>query len=330
MTNCSAHNNVGYGISANSVINCLAFNNSGDGISSNFSWGSVINCSIYGNKGSGIDYADSVINCSIRSNGLNGVSRVNRILNSAVFDNNGFGAALTLSGAVLSGCNIHNNLAGGVEIFPDYEYPGPATASLEQTTIHDNLFGILISCVSGASGGTGRGVTISSCSITHNLQNGICTEESGGSEHIDLSLRVLNTTVDSNGGFGISLNTTVTVEVGPSQYTNRTVYFPIDEVSGCAISNNAVGALGSFGSVNGCNITNNSEIGLDVFSLSGGINGNNIYDNGIYSINNHLSFGQDLNATMNWWGATNTTEIEPSYMTTTRTTIFHASSLNQS
>ncbi len=78
------------------------------------------------------------------------------------------------------------------------------------------------------------------------------------------------------------------------------------------ISNNEVGALGDFGSVKGCTIINNSEMGLDVFSLSGGINGNNIYDNGIYNIRNHFPFGQDLNATMNWWGTTNTTEIRAS------------------
>ncbi len=133
----------------------------------------------------------------------------NQILNSAIFDNKGVGTGLVLSGAVLSRCNVHNNSAGGVEIFPDFERPSPATASLEQTTIHDNLFGILISCVPGASGGQGRHVTISNCSITYNLQNGICTDESGGSDLVDLSLRVLNTTVDSNGRFGISLNTTV-------------------------------------------------------------------------------------------------------------------------
>jgi hypothetical protein len=66
--------------------------------------------------------------------------------------------------------------------------------------------------------------------------------------------------------------------------------------------------LGKFGSVTGSNITGNSQIGLDIFSAPE-ISGNNIYGNGIYNIKNHLPFGQDLKATMNWWGTTNDTEI---------------------
>ena len=313
VTDCSAYDNVGYGISANSVINCLAFNNSGDGIipnpKSTLPSSSVINCSVYDNEGNGIGGSGVVINCSISGNGSNGVV-ANQIFNSVIFDNKGVGTSLGSSGVVLSGCSIYSNLAGGVEIFPDREV-GIPTASLEQTTIRDNLFGVLISCIPRGPNpnprGQGRYVTISNCSITHNLQNGIMTDESGGVE-IDLSLRVLNTTVDSNGKFGISLNTTV---INPEDgVVYKAVYFPINEVSGCTISNNEVGALGHFGSVKGSNIINNSEIGLDVFSASGGINGNNIYRNGIYNIRNNILFGQDVNASQNWWGTTNRTLIE--------------------
>jgi hypothetical protein len=87
-------------------------------------------------------------------------------------------------------------------------------------------------------------------------------------------------------------------------------YFSIDEVTGCTISNNVVGVFGAFGNITGSTITNNTQSGLEVFGLSGGINQNNIYGNGIYNIRNHIQFGQDVNATQNWWGTTNKTLIE--------------------
>jgi hypothetical protein len=84
-----------------------------------------------------------------------------------------------------------------------------------------------------------------------------------------------------------------------------------------------VGLVGSIGNVADCVIANNSETGLDVFQVLGsqsiwygsgwiditGIHQNNIYDNGFYNIKSQIPFGQDLNATLNWWGTTNTTEI---------------------
>jgi hypothetical protein len=84
-----------------------------------------------------------------------------------------------------------------------------------------------------------------------------------------------------------------------------------------------VGLVGSIGNVADCVIANNSEAGLDVFQVPGsqsiwygsgwinitGIHQNNIYNNGFYNIKNEIPFGQDLNATLNWWGTTNSSEI---------------------
>jgi hypothetical protein len=299
VNNCSIYDNGGYGISASSVVNCLVFNNNEDGI---FSAGSVVNCSIYNNKGNGISHSADVTNCSIRGNHKNGVL-TNYISDSVVLDNEGIGVLLVNSNAGISGCTIQNNSAGGIEIYLTYSRPGWPSAVVENTQIRDNLFGIWISLQPYE---LVRYVTVSNCSISHNLADGIMINESVSSQFQYpgvITLRVLNTVVDSNGGFGISLNTTI---LDPYQFH----YFSIDEVTGCTISDNVVGVFGVFGNITGSTITNNTQAGLEVFGLSGGINQNNIYGNGICNVRNHIPFGQDVNATQNWWGTTNKTLIE--------------------
>lgn len=292
VNNCSIYDNGGYGISAGSVVNCLVFNNNEDGI---FSAGSVVNCSIYNNKGNGISYSGSVTNCSIRGNHKNGVL-TDYISDSVVLDNEGIGVLLVNSNAGISGCTIQNNSAGGIEIYLTYSRPCCPTALVENTQICDNLFGVSIMLDPYVV--LVRYVTVSNCSISHNLEDGIMTNELVSSNSpCFITLRALNTVVDSNGGFGISLNSSGS-------------YFSIDEVTGCTISNNVVGVFGAFGNITGSTITNNTQSGLEVFGLSGEISQNNIYGNGIYNIRNHIPFGQDVNATQNWWGTTDKTLIE--------------------
>jgi len=301
VSNSSIHDNSGYGITCGSISNCLVFNNNEDGIARA---GSVANCSIYNNKGNGIYYSGEVVNCSIWGNHGNGVM-CRRISDSVVLDNKGTGVILQGSDARISRCTIQNNLAGGIKIYRTYySYESPS-AVVEDAQIRDNLFGICLSLEPSALSGF-RNVIVSNCSISHNLEDGIMIEDLVSSQFQYpgiVTLRVLNTVVDSNSGFGISLNTTI---LDPYQF----YYFSIDEVRGCTISNNVVGVFGSFGSITGSTIVNNTQEGLEVFGLSGGINQNNIYGNGIYNIRNHIQFGQDVNATMNWWGTTNKTLIE--------------------
>ena len=321
--NCSVYDNMAHGI-IGSAVNCLVFNNSGEGISGEATnclvfnnsgggiGGSCTNCTVHDNDVIGIDVGwGSVANCLIYNNNGTGVS-ANQILNSDVFNNRGVGADLDGYEPVISNCDIHDNLGGGIAISPvrvDRLTP-PSGSQIENSEIHNNLFGILESCVGGEEMHPWyRDLLVSGCNISHNVENGIMTDESVGSLHANIRLSVRNTIIDSNGRFGISLNTTDT--------NGLALYFPILEVTGCSITNHTIGLIGNLGNVAGCNITNNSQTGLDVFYVAQGDEGltitgihqNNIYDNGIYDIKNHLPFGQDLNATMNWWGTTNTTEI---------------------
>ena len=328
VTNCSVYDNGGTGIVANSSVNnCLVFENSDDGIfggvfgrlsgsdtnctvhdngGNGVSAYSVANCQVYNNNGTGIS-AGFVTNCSVSGNRGDGVSG-DRISGSSISDNEGIGVRIrwwTGGGAAVSTCDIYDNLAGGVRFEPmvtSHVNPDESSGLVENSRIHGNLFGVLVSCAGGLMDAY-RDVTISGCNISYNLKNGIMTDESWDYYIATISLRVLNTTIDSNGRFGISLNMTVPAE-------HRIIYFPIYEITNCMITNHTVGAVGTFGKVAGSTIANNSQVGVDVFDVTGGMNQNNIYDNGLYNIVNHVQFGKDINATQNWWGTTNKTLIE--------------------
>ena len=212
----------------------------------------------------------------------------------------------TGGGAAVSDCDVYDNSAAGVRIDPvltSHVDPDESSGLIENSRIHDNLIGVLITCATTAPMDMYRDVTVSSCNITRNLKNGIMTDESSPYYLAEISLRVINTTVDSNGEFGISLNTT---------YLGEITYFPIFEITNCVITNHTVGAVGRFGNIKGSTIANNSQIGLDVFDIDEGINQNNIYGNGIYNVASHVPFASDVNATQNWWGTTNKTLIEAS------------------
>ncbi len=311
--NCSVHDNAEYGI-IGSAVNCLVFNNSGGGIS-----GDATNCLVFKNDGVGVAGActncavhdngedgvsagwNSVVNCQVYNNNGTGVS-ANKILGSDIFNNTGFGVDLEGYLPVVSNCDIHDNLAGGVAIqsVTVDRYTPPAGSQIENSKIHDNLFGILVSCAGGQWPNWYRDLLVSGCNISHNVENGIMTDAFVGSSsfHASIRLVVKDTIIDSNGRFGISLNATDT--------NGLVLYFPILEVAKCAITNHTVGLIGNLGNVADCIITNNSQTGLDLFQVVAedqsvwygtgwititGIHRNNIYDNGIYSIKNHLPFG---------------------------------------
>ena len=82
-----------------------------------------------------------------------------------------------------------------------------------------------------------------------------------------LDLVVSHTLIESNGKFGIRFNATIVDEYNNPQ---GIVHSVILEMSECTITNQTVGALGTFGSVTSSNITGNSQIGLDVFNFDGG------------------------------------------------------------
>jgi hypothetical protein len=339
--NCSVHDNKGYGV-AGPAINCLVFNNSGVGIR-----GNATNSLVFKNDGSGI--VGSCTNCTIHDNGKDGVSDpsgwdipsvvdcriynnngtgVNvsgapirtTILNSAIFSNEGCGLYLGGYDSLVSNCDIYDNLAGGIvvpTVFHGYSVP-LASSQIENSKIHGNLFGILESCISTYTQDYGRDLLVSGCNISDNEENGIMTEAIFGDLNSlgTIRLAVKDTIIDSNGRFGISLNTT-------NQANGLSISLPILEVTNCIIANQAVGLAGSIGNVADCVVVNNSEAGLDVFQVPGsqsiwygsgwinitGIHQNNIYNNGFYNIKNEIPFGQDLNATLNWWGTTNSSEI---------------------
>lgn len=339
--NCSVHDNKGYGV-AGPAINCLVFNNSGVGIRGNATnclvfknngsgiVGSCTNCTIYDNGKDGVSDPSgwdtpSVVNCRIYNNNGTGVNvsgnpTGTKILDTAIFNNEGFGLYLGGFESLVSNCNIYDNFAGGIvvpTVFLGYNVP-LVTSQIENSKIHGNLFGILESCIGDYWGGYARDLLVSGCNISHNMENGIVTEAIVGEYNSVATARlaVKDTIIDSNGRFGISLNTT-------NQVNGLSVSLPILEVTNCMITNQTVGLVGNIGNVADCVIANNSEAGLEVFQVPGsqsiwygsgwinitGIHQNNIYNNGFYNIKNQIPFGQDLNATLNWWGTTNATTI---------------------
>ena len=272
---------------------------------------------MYNNGGDGIN-SHIIENCSIHDNGGNGAS-ASIVTNSSIFNNKGYGVSLMES--VLSKCSVYNNSAGGVLVnvgcsYRNLEYPD---SYVQDAQIYYNLVGIQISSQTGGTYCQTVTLHVSNCTINDNFEGGIVTDELfKEGQWGALDLVVSHTLIESNGKFGIRFNATIVDE-----YNNPLgiVHSVISEMSECTITNQTVGALGTFGSVTSSNITGNSQIGLDVFKFDGWLGGvsvvtdisqNNIYDNGVYNIKSHFPFGQDLNATMNWWGTTNTTEIEAS------------------
>lgn len=329
VTNCLVHDNGGYGVDADSIVDCLIYNNAGSGARTSGSivncsvfnnggdgitGSSVFNCSVYSNGGNGVDggYGGSIANCSIHDNGGNGASPGygGILTNSSIFGNKDYG--VSLKGNLMSQCRAYNNLAGGVIVFAgcSYTHAPPPDSYVNETEIYNNQVGILISSDTGGTYCFMAPLHVSNCTIHNNLQGGIVTEETLnlGSAHISLTIE--HTRMDSNGQFGIRF-TPIMFDNSMGANTTLIASTIIEEISDCTITNQTVGALGRFGSVTGSNITGNSQIGLDIFSAPE-ISGNNIYGNGIYNIKIHLPFGQDLNATMNWWGTTNDTEIQAS------------------
>jgi len=323
VTNCLVHDNGGYGVDADSIVDCLIYNNAGSGASSSGSvvncsvfnnggdgitGSSVFNCSVYNNGGYGVD-GGSIANCSIHDNGGNGASPGygGTLTSSSIFSNKGYG--VSLKGNMMSQCNVYNNLAGGVLVFAgcSYTHAPPPDSYVNETEIYNNLVGILISSDTFGTYCFMAPLHVSNCTIRNNLNGGIVTEETLYLGSAQISLTIEHTRIDSNGQFGIRF-TPIMFDNSMGANTTLIASTLMEEISDCTITNQTVGALGRFGKVSGSNITGNSQIGLDVFSAPE-IIGNNFYGNGIYNIKNHLPFGQDLNATMNWWGTTNTTEI---------------------
>jgi hypothetical protein len=320
VTNCLVHDNGGYGVASDSIVDCLIYNNSGDGASA----GSVVNCSVFNNGGGGIS-GGSVFNCSVYNNGgygVNGGSITNcsihdnggygalpgfdaTLTNSSIFNNKGYGVVLQVS--VMSQCSVYGNLAGGVMVSAGCVYRHAPDSYVNGTEIYNNLVGILFRGEANSMNCFRAPLHVSNCTIHNNTDGGIATDaiygKPGGAEMI---LMMEHTRIDSNNQFGIRFDGSL-----------------ILEISDCIITNHTVGASGAFGIVTGSDITNNSQIGLDAFapanyyyyntngdhSIVTNITRNNIYGNTLYNIKSHFPFSQDLNATMNWWGTTNTTEI---------------------
>jgi hypothetical protein len=344
VSNCTIYNNNGDGVSANSITDCLVYGNNGTGISGS---GSVVDCIVHSNGAGGVS-AGSVTDCSVYSNTGNGVS-ANQIVNVEAFNNSGVGAvlngarALNGASALMSNCTFYDNSAGGV-VVNSGNFSDNSWATVEHSDIYDNLLGVLLSYTDTYC--SSLVVKMSSCNISQNLQGGILTDElSYGPFCWEISLQVADTIIENNGRFGIRMNTT------NIHHEEKQVYFTISEISDCVISNhvvgaignfgnitnsvisnnsigvfggsfdliadseianNSIGAIGTFGNVSGSAIVHNSQTGLDVFGVGTGVNWNNIYDNGNCNVRNHVSFGQDINATCNWWGTANKTLIEAS------------------
>ena len=313
--NCLVHNNSGNGVVSDSVADCLIYGNAGSGASAlNRLFGSVVNCSVFNNGGNGIDgyisvsdssvynnegdgvYSESIDNCSIHDNAGNGASVVTPgpVTNCLFFNNKGYGVSLQASS--LSKCSVYNNSEGGIIVKAGCYliHSPPPDSYVQKAQIYNNQVGIMISSDTFGTSCFYAPLHVSDCTINNNLNGGIVTDSIyGQSGSAEISLIITRTRIDSNGQFGIGFGAGSLIQ----------------EMSGCTITNNTVGASGDVGMVTGSNITGNSQIGLDVYSATE-ISGNNIYGNGIYNIKNHLPFGQDLTATENYWGTTNTTLIE--------------------
>lgn len=330
VTNCLVHDNGGIGVAADSIADCLIYNNAGSGASASDSvancsvfnnggdgiggYCSVFNCSVHNNGGDGVN-SHTIANCSIHDNGGNGAS-ASTVANSSIFNNKGYGVSLQTS--LLSQCSVYNNTAGGVIVKAGcyLQHAPPPDSYVQETQIYDNSVGILISSDTFGTSCFFVPLHVSNCTIRNNMKGGIVSEtlndQLGSAE---IWLMMTHTRIDSNGQFGIRFST---ILVDGQNNTVGLAHSLIQEISDCTITNQTVGASGEFGIVTGSNITENSQIGLDVFPVGGfvilydiitNVSRNNIYGNGIYSIKNHRPFGQGLNATMNWWGTTNTTEI---------------------
>jgi len=230
-------------------------------------------------------------NSSILNNGGDGVSAgCNGIYNSTVSGNGGGG--VTYLFGTMSHCNISHNSGIGVKAFWE-------SGLIEYSEISGNLFGIEIDI----NGDSSTCLALSHSRVCNNLEGGI-RATAGHDFSRGGAIRVHDSIIDSNGKFGIKMNTTA---------WGGTANLPIHEVFDSTISNHTVGLVGCLGVVSNSTINNNSQIGLNVFSgcgLTTTIHWSNIYNNSLYNIKNHFPYGQDVNATNNWWGTTNETLIE--------------------
>ncbi len=197
------------------------------------------------------------------------------------------------------------------------------TGSIEIThsTIHNNGgSGIFINDITGAT-------------IGHNIITGNSASDGGGGIYISstpatISHNIITANSADNGGGGIySRQGAVTIEnnviVGNSADQGGGFY--VDGTTGSMASFNAIldnqasedgGGIYAI-NVNGVSITGNTILGN--ISGVGGVyiashpdfNDNNIYDNSGYDLHNgNLTGTADLNAQDNWWGTTDTVQID--------------------
>jgi hypothetical protein len=326
-------NNTGNGASANQIYNSTICNNNG-GASAR----QIYDSTICNNTGSGAG-ASEIYNCTICSNSGYGVSlgfdyhqTFDKIYNSNICNNSGLGVIVSDNylhiTKTLAYCDISGNLAGGILA------KGAYWLYIEHSEISRNLFGIELNPYTG-SGETW--LKVSNSDIIDNSENGIFCTPSGYLYYGFNPVRatVLDSIIDGNGAYGIGMLTT-----GYNRYpygSSVQICFPITEISNSVISDHLIGAWGEFDSVTGSTIESNSLIGLNVaastpYSSSSGpitynnissngvgldinnsvgpINWNNIHDNAVYNVLDRIPFDTDINATYNWWGTINETQIQ--------------------
>ena len=338
MRDCQVNWNEVTGILGSGTIeNTTVSHNGGNGVEAYI----IRNCSVSNNNGDGAN-ANQIYDSIIQDNGGLGTKAIH-VYNS-IFRNNVGGGALVHSefeeDGMFSHSNASDNLSGGV--FTSCAPTGGGFVLVEYSQVSGNQFGI------GVSPNFGASVEMSHCTISQNPEGGIIISPSqvDGNTEPGVNLNVHDSAIFGNGEFGIATNFTVShhgfpggawgtvQELSNCEISNHTVgaLSVFGVVSGNTIFGNEVGlnVTTAVGAISGNNISNNrigltimegsghvsynsinkNGIGIDTSTVLTPIDRNNIHDNEIYNVRTNLPFPIDVNATSNWWGTTNRTEIE--------------------
>jgi PKD repeat protein len=293
------------------IRKCLISQNSGNGV---IGANKMYDSHVCENGGKGVIFngAEVTMSHSKVSENLDGGVIVLPLESSALLEyseisGNLFGIQISsmrgYSGPVsVSSCMVLNNMAGGIvtdESMRMYDFYGANLFVSDSVIVNNGRFGIRLNT-------TLKEIGEDVCSWIHELSGTVISNHivgAIGEFGIINGSVVSNCTIGAIGDFD---------SVSDSIFANNSIGASgsFNVVLRSKIVNNSVGASGSFSTVSNSTIKSNSEIGLNVTNVLNSICFNNIYDNGIYNIKNHIPYGWDVNATNNWWGTTNETLIK--------------------
>ncbi|PRO69903.1 FG-GAP-like repeat-containing protein, partial [Alteromonas gracilis] len=244
-------------------------------------------------------------------------------INNNTIENNGSSIYLySLDDVTLHGNTITYNGNGGIQL----EYLDGDVAITDNVISHNQGEGIYGYSYSWGNNANDYTATVTGNTVSDNSGNGISLTLSNHNT-IDVSDNV----VDANSGSGIRLysesnttratvhNNTITNNGQDDYYSSVGLYisgYIVPSIVGNQIEGNGAGVFISYyennGSeafeISGNSIINNDDYGISLHNYANPvINGNDIYGNGGYALENHTSYG--INAKNNWWGEEDTAEM---------------------